>query len=687
MKSFSGLETTLERVGRILSRKYDITVRCKGNECKTDGRTIWLPSLPENIPEKTWRLIQGELDHETAHIRFSDFNGRMKDFRQKWGNFGFDLLNIIEDVRVNFAMQKEYPGSRENILNSINEITQNHSIDQMPQLVRFLCGLFLSGMELPYGVYGDDAGELVDQFKQETKSFKKLHSTDEACEMAELILERLKESSNQDDQEENQEKQDETQESNGSESPQDSSDPSGENDDTSDEQDQSGGEKNSDEQTSSDQETEQSAGEDSDSDTNQNGDPIQEKQTSQESAQSTEDDSDSETIQTGDPVQEQPTDESESNSEQSESENPVQEQQGDKSECTAQDDMSSNDSTSQGEGEINSLLPDDNSYQSEGHPFELNRAIKKQVSQENEMNTTGAYRVYDPSLDRSVIPKTSGNGEFYRQLQSEVRPHVGALRQQLIRTLRARDARFWVGDQEEGRINNRKLHELINQGSNKVFKQTRDSETDSVAVTLLIDLSGSMSGLRICLARQVAILFAETLNQLRISSEIVGFTTENSKRVFRRMQEENIFDLRELFKLYTRIYPCVYSIFKAFDESFRVLKQRVPAMNAFEYTPLNDAILFAAKRIVNRSESRKIILVLTDGEAYNGNPVKQISVIKNLENVLEKCDKAGIECVAIGIQTEYVKRFFKECVVVNNLPELPKAFYKKFSELLRRNRQ
>ena len=33
MKNLSGLETTLERVGRILSRKYNISVRCKGNEC------------------------------------------------------------------------------------------------------------------------------------------------------------------------------------------------------------------------------------------------------------------------------------------------------------------------------------------------------------------------------------------------------------------------------------------------------------------------------------------------------------------------------------------------------------------------------------------------------------------------------------------------------------------------------
>ena len=160
----------MERVGRILSRKYNISVRCKGNECKTDGRTIWLPALPDNISESLWTLVRGELDHETAHILFSDFDGRMKNFKQKWGDFGFDTLNVIEDVRVNYAMQKEYPGSRHNILHSIAEITRTHPIDQMPLPVRFLCGLFLAGVDLPYDQYGEDAIGMVEQFKDDSEA-------------------------------------------------------------------------------------------------------------------------------------------------------------------------------------------------------------------------------------------------------------------------------------------------------------------------------------------------------------------------------------------------------------------------------------------------------------------------------------------------------------------------------------
>ncbi len=64
-----------------------------------------------------------------------------------------------------------------------------------------------------------------------------------------------------------------------------------------------------------------------------------------------------------------------------------------------------------------------------------------------------------------------------------------------------------------------------------------------------------MNGPRIYLARQVAILFAETLNQLRIPSEVIGFTTEPSKRAFARLTRETGMDLQELSKLYTRFFP------------------------------------------------------------------------------------------------------------------------------------
>lgn len=620
MKNQHCLEATLERVGRILSRKYNISVRCKANECKTDGRTIWLPALPENISESLWTLIRGELDHETAHILFSDFKGRMKDFKQKWGDFGFDTLNVIEDVRVNYAMQKEYPGSRQNILHSINEITQKHPIDQMALPVRFLCSLFLAGMNLPYDQYGKDAAQMVAQFQDEAEQFKTLRNTDKACEMAENILKRLKHRAEKEAQESNTKQPNSTQMNHGSGQ-------------------QSSSSKSNSVSSQSNQQPSKSEG--SESQKQDRNAPNQ-------------------------------SNKSQDGSEENQEDAPSNAQ-------------SSPANSQSGQGGLEQAFS--GQYASTGHPFELQTTILDHVQEEVTNNSNNMYRVYDPSLDKVVVPRSLDNGETYQHLSNTIRPHVGALRQQLIRTLRARDTRFWISDQEEGQVNSKKLYALLNQGSDKIFKQIKECESDSVAISLLIDLSGSMNGTRINLARQVAILFAETLNQLRVPSEVIGFTTAPSKRVFAKLQKETGMDLQEISKLYARFFPCIYSIFKAFNEPFRAMKPRVPAMNALEYTPIDDAILFTAKRIVERMETRKIILILTDGEPYSGNPTMQQTVINHLEENLQKCEKAGIECVAIGIQTEYVKRFFKEHVVVQNLPELPKAFYAKFSELLRRKRQ
>lgn len=57
------------------------------------------------------RMVRGYLDHEIAHVRYTD-----------WNVVGYDrpaleaaLLNIIEDVRVEARMAKDYPGSRVNM--------------------------------------------------------------------------------------------------------------------------------------------------------------------------------------------------------------------------------------------------------------------------------------------------------------------------------------------------------------------------------------------------------------------------------------------------------------------------------------------------------------------------------------------------------------------------------------------
>jgi len=45
------VEHAVERTARLLARQFGIRVVWKQGECKTNGNTIYLPTLPEDAPE------------------------------------------------------------------------------------------------------------------------------------------------------------------------------------------------------------------------------------------------------------------------------------------------------------------------------------------------------------------------------------------------------------------------------------------------------------------------------------------------------------------------------------------------------------------------------------------------------------------------------------------------------------
>jgi len=104
------LETVLEKVGRVLSSRYGIRVVCKGNRCCTDGRTIYLPALPDEIPPGLMGAIRAFLDHEVGHIVGQSDFAIAKRFAEKHGQDAFGVLNVLEDLRIERVMRELYAG-------------------------------------------------------------------------------------------------------------------------------------------------------------------------------------------------------------------------------------------------------------------------------------------------------------------------------------------------------------------------------------------------------------------------------------------------------------------------------------------------------------------------------------------------------------------------------------------------
>ena len=109
--------TTPAAVARALSRRDGVTVRIEGERAFTDGKTITVPDLGNELDDERATLLYGYLYHETGHCRYSDFDV-CRDPSQTPELRG--LLNLLEDVAVEARMGREYPGCLE-ILTALNE--------------------------------------------------------------------------------------------------------------------------------------------------------------------------------------------------------------------------------------------------------------------------------------------------------------------------------------------------------------------------------------------------------------------------------------------------------------------------------------------------------------------------------------------------------------------------------------
>lgn len=102
---------SLPLLASILGRKYGVQVRIGGRDAYTDGNVIQLPSLPLDSDETLLGLVRGCIDHESAHIRDTDFEAL------KAANLSpleKHIWNMIEDWRVENVLSAIYPGCRDN---------------------------------------------------------------------------------------------------------------------------------------------------------------------------------------------------------------------------------------------------------------------------------------------------------------------------------------------------------------------------------------------------------------------------------------------------------------------------------------------------------------------------------------------------------------------------------------------
>jgi hypothetical protein len=112
MNKITELNKALPLVASVLGKKYGVQVQIGGDAACTDGNIIRLPTLPLECDENLRNLTRSFLDHESAHIRETDFDVlKDKDVTPLIKN----IWNIFEDWRVENQLAKRFPGCRINL--------------------------------------------------------------------------------------------------------------------------------------------------------------------------------------------------------------------------------------------------------------------------------------------------------------------------------------------------------------------------------------------------------------------------------------------------------------------------------------------------------------------------------------------------------------------------------------------
>ncbi|MFD6071933.1 cobaltochelatase CobT-related protein [Amycolatopsis lurida] len=235
-----------------------------------------------------------------------------------------------------------------------------------------------------------------------------------------------------------------------------------------------------------------------------------------------------------------------------------------------------------------------------------------------------AYRIFSTAYDRerraSDLVRPGLLAELRERLDRRVaRQGVGAGR--LARDLKAvlvepaRDG--WDGGQEEGQLDGRTLAHLISSPTERrIFRTERIEPVADTLVTFLIDCSGSMTAHAEPVAALVD-LFARSIELAGASCEVLGFTTGawnggGPGRDWRRTGRP-----RHPGRLNERLHL----VFKDAETPWRRARPDLAALlkaDLFREGIDGEAVTWACVRMRARTESRRILLVLSDGSPMDG---------------------------------------------------------------------
>ena len=641
-----------EVVGQMLSEK-DVEIIFAGTQAQTgydeagNPTNITLPMLSENVDDVMRTYIKGFLDHESAHVLYTDgpiFRKRIEKIEKKYGEkvaqMVLMLFNVAEDARIEELMKKRYKGSKENFSNvlkmilekNLSRLKEDSSAEKIIDGMIVFYARWLVGSEFATEFF-NERQEYLELCKAYDKGIDNLYTLMSKAKSSEEILDVIEEFLKKHEDK----MSSSTKESSGGGSKKGKkSEGSGKSVKT---------EKKSEESEKEEKDSEKSSEESSEKD-DKKDDSEKSKNSEDKDGESDKDRKDKEGEDGG----------------------------GEKDE----EDSSEEDELTK---EIEKLITGEDFGDS------IRAEIKKIIRKEN--GSGKAPKVYRPLTTRydriepqsvksySIQSFLERNPRTYKKFLEETAQYSSVIQKQLERYMSALSVSGWEYGHKKGCLYGAGLSRLIT-GDERVFRKKMERKTKDVAVSLLIDLSGSMMGTPVKYACMSAYIFAKALSKIGINFEILGFTTDwNEPRdsFFQTLKktEEKAFDGRPS---YTRIEPLIMPIFKKFEDKFSTETAQTLCYFSDSECSMNnnvdgECVLIASSRLLAQPQKRKILFVFSDGDpAFQTN--YSVWEKKHLHYAIEQAKKAHIETFGIGICSDSVSKFYPHYSIVNEIEDLGK---------------
>ncbi len=302
-----------------------------------------------------------------------------------------------------------------------------------------------------------------------------------------------------------------------------------------------------------------------------------------------------------------------------------------------------------------------------------------------------AYRAFCRDFDEEVSAEALCDGDELARLRQQLDQQllhmqgvVSKLANRLQRRLMAQQTRAWDFDQEEGILDAGRLARIVVDPMLSLsYKRERDTDFRDTVVTLLLDNSGSMRGRPITVAAMCGDILARTLERCGVKVEILGFTT----RAWKGGQSRERWIASGKPREPGRLNDLRHIVYKSADLPWRRARRNLGLMLREGLLKENidgEALAWSHRRLLDRPESRRILMVISDGAPVDDSTLSVNSgsyLERHLREVIADIERrAAVELIAIGIGHD-VTRYYRRAVTITDAEELGGTMLAKLSEL------